>query len=871
MPSNSAVDSTEIHKPARKIIRTSAWTAAFVFSWMSLALMTAFLVLAAVVWTYSRDLPSYELLASYEPPTISRIFSGEGRLIDEFARERRLFSPIEEIPDLVKQAFVSAEDKSFFSHKGYDPTGILKAGAQALLGGQLRGASTITQQVMKNFLLSSERSVERKIREIVLAARIEKSLSKDQILELYLNEIFLGQNSFGVTAAAQTYFNKPLEALSIEEAAYLAALPKAPSTYHPLRQKERAISRRNFVIREMVENGFVEPEDGVAAMDRELRTVLNGDYVGYTAHLPPRGYFTDEIRRQLSGTFGEDEFFGGGLTIRATVDPELQVVATHALRAGLEHYDRQRGVWKGTGVRLSSDQIASEEGWRATLSELSLPRDIAGWHLAVVLELRDGSAIIGVEDSISENQEIIPASDVQWARMPAGNDSSGSKARSASDLLTLGDVVFVTPVMSNGEVVHWSLRQLPEVQGAFMAMDTNSGRVLAMQGGFSYQHSVFNRATQAMRQPGSAFKPFVYAAALDSGYTPATIVIDAPIEFETPEGLWRPSNSSNRYYGPILLRMGIEQSRNLMTVRLANDVGLNNIAKYAENFGVYDSMNQLLSNSLGTQETTLFKMVAAYAMFSNGGERVEPTLVDRVQNRHGITVYRHDQRFCVDCGQFLLLAGEVPNVIADRQRVIDAVTSYQLTLMLEGVVERGTARNTVNPGFPVAGKTGTTNESRDAWFIGFTPNIVAGCYIGFDLPKSLGKRAYGGTLCGPIFDEFIKKASKKYGTSDFKVPEGGVFVNIDRFTGERVPQLADEDRVLSEFFREGTEPSPGEFRIIDGGFVMASDLPVFDPDEESGLESSDIADLQIGESPIAKGDDADERGSFGSLSSGGLY
>ncbi len=844
---------------------------AVLFNWLSLGLVAVFLLLSAVIWTYGRDLPNHASLASYEPPTMSRIFSSEGQLLDEFAKERRLFSPIEEIPDLVKNAFISAEDKSFYSHKGYDPAGILKAGAQALMGGQLRGASTITQQVMKNFLLSNERSVERKIKEIVLASRIEKSLSKDEILEIYLNEIFLGQNSFGVAAAAQTYFNKPLEALSVEEVAYLAALPKAPSTYHPVRQMDRALSRRNFVIREMVENGFILPDDGAMAMRTELRTVLNGDYVDYKAQLPPRGYFTDEIRRQLSETFGADEFFGRGLTIRATMDQDLQVVAARALREGLERYDRLRGIWRGTGIQLKADELASEEDWRAALEDVLLPRDIDGWHLAVVLELRGNSAVIGVEGSVSDKEAIISSSEMQWARRLGGSGGVGSQTKSAGDLLQAGDVVFVSSIGKDGEATHWSLHQLPEVQGAFVAMDPNSGRVLALQGGFSYQQSVFNRATQALRQPGSALKPFVYAAALDSGYTPATIVIDAPIEYETPEGLWRPSNSSDRYFGPTLLRTGIEKSRNLMTVRLAMDVGLSAIAAYTESFGVYDTMNLLPSNALGAQETTLLQMVAAYAMFANGGEKVEPTLVDRVQDRFGYTLFRHDQRFCLNCGQRLLVEGEVPKIVAHRQRVIDAVTAYQLTSMMKGVVERGTASQTVNPGFPVAGKTGTTNDSRDAWFIGFTPNIVAGCYIGFDLPESLGKSAYGGTLCGPIFNEFIKKAAEKYGTSEFKIPEDGVFINIDRFTGERVHSTAERNNVLTEFFQKGTEPSLGDFRIIDGGFAMASDLPLFDPNEEYDADMSNIAGLGIEERPATQQGQVDERGSFGSLSSGGLY
>ena len=827
-------------------------------------LLTAVLVIDFAIWQFGYELPDHDKLSNYEPPTISRIFSAKGTLLDEFANERRLFSPIEEIPPLVQNAFISAEDKNFYTHAGYDPIGIVKAILQALGGERLRGASTITQQVMKNFLLGNDRSVERKVKEIVLASRLEQTFSKDQILELYLNEIFLGQNSYGVTAAAQTYFNKPLEELSIEEAAYLAALPKAPSRYHPVRQQEAALQRRNFVINEMVENGYINAKAGQEAKKAELKTVMNGDYESFRKGLPPRSYFTDEIRRELSESFGEEEFFTGGLTIRATIDEELQAIAASALRAGLESYDRNRsGIWRGTGLTIPPAQLNDAGLWQATLTSLDLVRDIPGWKRAVVLSFAASGAIIGIEGQSADGYGTIPNSDIVWAQKSTG----GNKAQKVSDILNIGDVVFVARADSGENL--WTLKQIPEIQGAFMALDVNSGRVLAIHGGFSYGDSVFNRVSQANRQPGSAFKPFVYAAALDSGYTPATIVIDAPIEMETPEGIWRPKNSGNKFFGPVTLRTGIEFSRNLMTIRLAKDVGLETVADYAETFGLYDHMDPFLANSLGAQETTLFQIVAAYAMFANGGERVQPTLVDRVQDRRGKTIYKHDERFCLDCKEPNLIEGMIPQIFNYRTQVIDPITAYQMTAMMQGVVERGTARHTVQPGVPVAGKTGTTNDSRDAWFIGFTPDIVAGCHMGFDIPKSLGKRAYGSNLCGPVFNKFIKEVVKKYGSRDFEPPEGGIFVTIDGSTGELISDAAAEssDRVVNEFFRLGSEPIAGIARIIDGGFPMSSDLGIYDAEAEEELAGAVAPENQQGTNDHQQ----PSRGSFGSLSSGGLY
>ena len=838
----------------------------FLFSWAVLGMIMGGMGLMALFWIYSHDLPNHEQLALYEPPTLSRIYSGRGLVMDEFARERRIFTPVDEIPDLVKFAFISAEDKNFYTHSGYDPLGILKALIDAARGGRLRGASTITQQVMKNFLLDGSRKLERKIKEIVLAARIENTLGKDDILSLYLNEIFLGQNSYGVTAAAQTYFGKTLEQLSIAEAAFLAVQPKAPSDYHPVRNRERALQRRDFILKEMAENGYITSEEAELAKAEPLMTVQGGELPSSRAKLPPRSYFTDEIRRQLSRTFGSEELFSGGLAIRSTMDPELQRVAAKALQNRLVEYDRALEIYWGPLAKIESAETLSVNEWRDALNDIRLPRDIEGWHLAVVTKVGESSVRVGIED-IEEDDDghYLKVSDTKWARTIDEDNKPRRTPRVASDIWALGDVVLVLANTIDGEFQFWEMQQIPSIQGAFMAMDTRTGRVLAMQGGFSYQTSVFNRATQANRQPGSAFKPFVYASALDNGYTPATIVVDAPIEVETPQGIWRPQNSSKKFYGPAPMRTGIEYSRNLMTVRIAQSVGMDVVSTYAERFGVYDDMPELISYSLGAGETTLFKMVAAYAMFANGGTQVEPTLVDRVQDRYGKTIFRHDQRNCEDCQGFEMSLDREPWIKDNAVRIMDQITAYQLTSMMQGVVRNGTAANTVGAvlGVPMAGKTGTTNEAKDAWFIGFTPKIVAGCYIGFDIPKPMGKGAYGGSLCGPVFSEFMKVALEKFTIVDHEVPAGSVFVKIDRFTGVRLNDDEEGDYVVSELFRQGEEPGYGSYgEFIDGGFVMGRDLLFFNRGEGETFETVIIGGEQV-IIPV--------KPTFGGLSSGGLY
>ncbi len=810
--------------------------------------------IGAVFWMYSKDLPSHEQLANYQPPMISRIYSAQGALMDEFARERRLYTPPEQIPDLVKWAFISAEDKNFYKHPGYDLRGMVAAALQAARGGRVRGASTITQQVMKNFLLNSDLSAERKIKELILASRIEQTLSKDEILALYLNEIDLGARSFGVAAAAQTYFNKTLAELSTEEAAFLAVHPKSPYAYHPVKNYDKALARRNFILEEMFENGYIDEAEFKRAVATPIRTVQNGDFPSFRASLPPRDYFTDEIRRQLSRYYGEDEFFNGGLTIRATVDPELQVVAAHSLQKALEDFDRRLGVWRGTGEKIDPARI-DDGTWQAALAELSVARDITlngRWYVAAVDQVGKQEMTLKIEGQPEPQPWAVPRSDIKWMR--------GSFA----DNFARGDVVLVRRVTdgagAEGNFVRWSLRQVPEVQGGFMAMDVNTGRVIAMQGGFSYQDSVFNRATQATRQPGSSFKPFVYAAALDSGFSPASIIIDAPIEINMGGTIWRPKNASHQFYGPTPLRTGIEKSRNLMTVRLAQEVGMDVVARYAERFGVYERLDPYLANSLGSAETTLYRMVAAYAMFANGGERLEPTLVDRVQDRWGRTIYRHDQRVCEQCGEMRLPEGESPTIVSNRERVMDAITAYQLTSMMRGVVQRGTAAGKVRLPVPTAGKTGTTNDAKDVWFIGFTSNIVAGCYIGYDRPRTLPGASGGGT-CAPVFQRFMTKATEKFGGGPFRIPPGGHFIKIDRYSGARLPNDASGDYVVAEYFRDGEEPIFG--LTFDGGFAMGANLPLYVP-EGSGATTTV-------ETPTGRVIVIPEQANTGAISAGGLY
>ncbi|HUS56070.1 MAG TPA: penicillin-binding protein 1A [Thermohalobaculum sp.] len=844
--------------------------------------------LAALTHIYGQDLPGHDELVNYHPQMLTRVYSGEGRVIAEFYHEKRVFVPVDEIPPLLKNAFISAEDKNFYSHPGIDAVGIGKALARfamARAAGQpakLSGASTITQQVMKNFLVGSDRSFERKIKEAILAVRISGALSKDLILELYLNDIFLGQNTYGVVAAAQRYFGKTLEELTPEDAAYLAALPKAPSDLHPVRQRDRAVIRRNYVLEEMAQNGHLSREAAEAAKQQPLKTNIGNESPELLASAD-RSYFSEEVRRQLIAELGEGELYEGGLTIRATIDSALQELGARALRRELELYDRGRAVYRGPATQIEAIAGGETTDWRELLAAVVIPRDIVGWQAAVVLDLGKSTALVGIEGSEGDGTARLKlAAESAWIKAITRDGEKRGAPKQPADLWQKGDVVFVARPEGSED---WTMRQLPEVQGAFMAMDPFSGRVLAIQGGFSFEASVFNRATQALRQPGSAFKPFVYAAALDAGFTPATVVLDAPVVVRQPgQDDWRPKNSSKNFYGPSPLRLGLELSRNLMTVRIAQAVGMDRVANYAERFGVYENMPHHLSYALGAGETTLYNMVAAYGMFANGGKRVRPTVVDRVQDRSGQTLFRHDPRLCQGCANDYFDAAATPMLFDQRSQIMDPVTAYQLVSMLQGVVQRGTASGTVGDlGFPVAGKTGTTNEARDAWFIGFSPNMVAGCYIGYDNPTPMGRGAYGGTLCGPVFKEFMVEAMKTRAPGEFREPIGArggmILVKFDRETGERLPDDAIGAHVVTELFQAGTEPALYEVvsaisgdDTLFGGLnvsnlfgINATDLPF---DESNSIGAQEQSGETITDTPPIP--QPPSGGSIG-IGTGGLY
>jgi len=868
-----------VQKAAAPAENGSAMTRLFasLFANLSILAIVGIGGVGALAYIYGQDLPSHDELVNYEPPMLSRVYSGEGEVIAEFAEERRVFAPIDEVPDLVKNAFISAEDKNFYTHPGVDALGIVKAitrYAVAKASGQsvrLAGASTITQQVMKNFLLTRDREIERKIKEMILAVRIDGALSKDDILELYLNEIFFGARAYGVAAAAQTYFGKPLEDLAPEEAAYLAALPKAPSDLHPVRNRDAAVARRNYVLTEMMQNGHLAMDAARAAMDAPLDTLVGGD--GPPPFARPEGsYFTSEVRRQVSEELGSRALFEGGLAVRATIEPDLQEIAAEALRKGLEKFDRDRGVYLGPWTVVETVRDGTAEDWRQALASAGPPEDIPGWHPAVVLHADAGRARVGVLGlaegaGAGDGTAEIALAREDWIRRVvrdgSGEQTAPRPAR-ADEIWRPGDVVFVS---REDDGSPWRLRQIPEVQGAFMAMDPHTGRVLALQGGFSYQDSVFNRATQAKRQPGSSFKPFVYAAALDAGYGPETTVLDAPVVVRLTSGVWRPKNSSGKFYGPQPLRLGLVLSRNLMTVRIAQQIGMGRVAQYAERFGVYSDMPHHLSYALGAGETTLYDMVAAYGMFANGGKRVRPTLVDRIQDRQGRTVRRHDPRYCEGCSGPRAEATDPPALYDTRSQIMNPMTADSVIRMMEDVVIRGTAARTVGDlGFPVAGKTGTTNESRDAWFIGFSPNLVAGCFIGFDQPRPMGRGAYGGTLCGPVFRDFMVAAAEFRAPGRFRMPAAGelVAVKIDAETGERLPDDAVGEHVLVEHYERGTEPTIAATRLaIEGDAALFGDqlvatMPTF---ESAGADralpqslSGEAAELPLAE-PAPAGSD----------------
>ncbi len=767
---------------------------------------------------YSKDLPDYSKLRNYEPPIVTRLYAGDGHLLAEFAQEKRVFVPIEFIPDQVKQAFIAAEDQNFYTHSGVDMKAVLRAVITNLknagTGKRPEGASTISQQVAKNFLLSNELSYVRKIKEAILAYRMNKTLGKDRILELYLNEIYLGGGAYGVAAASLYYFGKSLEKLNIAEVAYLAALPKAPNNYHPIRNHDRALARRNWVIDRMLDEKYITKEQA------ELAKITPLEMRKDTSKRVNAPYFAEEVRRELSARYGEDSLYQGGLVVRTSVDPKLQEIAETSLREGLMSYDMRHG-WRGALITLKNT-----DNWHEILKNIKRPVSmLKEWDLAVVLEVTDQNAKLGF---IEQDQEdaLLKLEDIKWAREYKDDGYTlGEKITSVKQVVKSGDVIMVEAKGKAEEENEenktnrneYLLRQIPLVQGALIALDPHTGRILAMQGGWSYRYgtSEFNRATQAMRQPGSAFKPFVYLAALDKGFTPATLVLDAPFVLEDEiAGTWKPSNYSNIFYGPTPIRVGIEKSRNLMTVRLADFLGMELIAKYSDHFGITDNMQPLLANSLGAAETTLLRMTAAYGVIANGGKKIIPTFIDRIQDRYGKTIFKHDTRPCYDCGNMIKWEGQpVPEVPDIREQIADPRTTYQMISIMEGVIKRGTGVRLRSLKRPLAGKTGTTNDSRDAWFIGFSPNLVVGVYVGFDNPRSLGKEETGSSVAVPIFKSFMEEALKDKPPAPFRKPAGIRNVRINAETGIRAHPV--DKKVIWESFIIGTEPTD-EMYILDG-------------------------------------------------------
>ena len=787
-----------------------------------------------VLHNYGRDLPDYKQLADYQPATVTRIHAGDGRLLAEYATEKRVFVPIRSIPRRVTNAFLSAEDKNFFSHPGVDALSVVRAVVTNLanLGQNKRlvGASTITQQVAKNFLLTNEVSYRRKIREAILAFRIEQTFTKERILELYLNEIYLGYGSYGVAAAALNYFDKALDELSIAEAAYLAALPKAPNNYHPIRERKAAVARRNWVVGRMLEDEHTTSEEAVLAMAEPIEVRRRGQ-----AAVAEADYFAEEVRRDLVRMYGGGRLYRGGLSVRATVDPRLQEIADQALRAGLIAYDRRHG-WRGPVTTLDLTAVDVSGGdWQVLLAAVEPPAAIGRWRLAVVLEVDGKQAGIGFDDGASGT---IPLAELKWARPWLKDQRFGNRPKRPGDVVAPGDVVMVEAVSADSDGKPYpdgsfALRQIPDVDGAIVALDPHTGRVLAMRGGFSYADSEFNRAVQAYRQPGSAFKPIVYLAALDSGFTPATMVLDAPFVIDQGAGLgkWKPANYSNKFYGPSPLRVGIEKSRNLMTVRLAQTIGMAKIVDYAGRLGVIDNMPAVLSMALGAGETTLLRLTTAYAMLVNGGLAITPTFIDRIQDSLGRTIFRHDTRVCEPCRVESWQEQAVPELSDTRERVADAGLAYQVVSMLQGVVQRGTGRRVGSVGKPLGGKTGTTNDSQDTWFVGFAPDLAVGVFVGFDEPRTLGRRETGSSVAAPVFRDFMAAALKDRPAVPFRIPEGIRLVRINSESG-RLARPGDK-RVILEAFKPGTEPT-GEQAVIDGGYTPGAGVGAA-PSDSGGL------------------------------------
>ena len=726
------------------------------FSFLLVISITSFTSL----WTFSSNIPDYKFLKNYKPPVSSKVYSGDGDLVADFSKEKRIFVPYNSIPKNVINAFLSAEDKNFYYHPGVDAKGILRAIfnniKNLLTSKRLEGASTITQQVAKNFLLTNEVSLNRKIKEAILAFRIERALNKERILELYLNQIYLGSGAYGVAAASLEYFDKSIKDLGYAEAALLAALPKAPSKYNPYRDIELAKFRRDLVLKNLLENDFLDLKEYEKLKKQNIQLKKKKK-----VFLEDAQYYIEEVRKKVIKDLTYEKVYKQGFNINTPINLDLQKAANSSLRNGLISYDKRKG-WRGPITNK-----VYNDNWYKDLDKYELEKSIY-WEIAIVKEVNQFTTIIETEN---KTQGTIEYKDITWTK------------KEFQDLLNKGDIIYVKKINKN----FYSLKQLPKINGGILVMDPYTGRVLALSGGFSFKNSEFNRVTQALRQPGSAFKPFVYALALENNYTPSSLVLDAPLVLDQGSDLkmWKPQNYGKKFYGPSTLRTGLEKSRNLMTVRIAQNLGIDKIAKFSKLLGIYDNPEELLSISLGSAETTLLKLASAYSAFINGGKLVEPVLIDRIQDSEGNTIVNNKQRSCVNCNQISFMSDQYPEIKDNYVRVFSSQTAYQMTSLLEGVVQRGTGKKLKKLELNIAGKTGTTNENTDAWFIGFTSNLIIGVYVGMDDPKSLGRYETGSKTALPIFKDFVEKSVKKSNARPFKVAEGITMMVVDPKSGEK--------------------------------------------------------------------------------------
>ena len=744
-------------------------------------LITSFILLSAisiisVLWTYSNDLPDYKFLKSYKPPVSSKVYSGNGDLVADFSQEKRVFVPFNSIPKNVINAFLSAEDKNFFKHPGVDAKGVIRAVinniSNILSSKRLEGASTITQQVAKNFLLTNEVSLNRKIKEAILAFRIERALSKERILELYLNQIYLGSGAYGVAAASLEYFDKSIKDLNYSEAALLAALPKAPSRYNPYRDPDIAKFRRNLVLKNLLDNNYLTSEWYEKLTKEEIILKKNKKI-----YLEDAQYFIEDVRKSVIETLSYDKVYKQGFNINTPIDLNLQTIATKSLRDGLIAYDKRKG-WRGP----LTNKIYNSE-WKKDLEKYKLENSI-NWKLAIVKKINKFSAEIETEDNI---EGVIEYQSISWTK------------KEFNKLLKPGDIIYVKNLKEN----IFNLQQLPKVNGGIVVMDPFTGRVLALSGGFSFKQSEFNRATQAKRQPGSAFKPFVYALALDNNFTPTSLVLDAPLVLDQGDDLkmWKPENYGKKFYGPSTLRVGLEKSRNLMTVRIAQNLGVEKIVDFSKALKIYDNPEELLSISLGSAETTLLKLTSAYSVFVNGGKLVEPILIDRIQDSEGNTIFNNDKRKCINCDQISYLTNDYPEIKNNYTQIFSPETAFQMTSILEGVVQRGTAKKLKDLNLNIAGKTGTTNKNTDTWFIGFTSNLLVGVYVGSDNPTPLGKYETGSKTALPIFKSFISDSINKNDARPFKAAKGTVMMVVDPLTGQKA-KFNSKNTIIEVFKKE---------------------------------------------------------------------